>query len=140
MAATVTTPFRPGVEFPARVAALMPNFDTASQTSSARTDFTGPGRIAEASAPVEVRIVTASVPDAIVIPVAALFQDQGADRYHVFIIGADGRAHRTDIKVGLRNRDRVQVTAGVNAGDRVVTSGGYALSDGLAVRVAQGNQ
>ncbi|HKN13220.1 MAG TPA: efflux RND transporter periplasmic adaptor subunit [Candidatus Binatus sp.] len=140
MAATVTTPFRPGVEFPARVAALMPNFDTASQTSSARTDFTGPERIAEASAPVEVRIVTASVPDAIVIPVAALFQDQGADRYHVFIIGADGRAHRTDIKVGLRNRDRVQVTAGVNAGDRVVTSGGYALSDGLAVRVAQGNQ
>src|SRR5208337_124817 len=66
MAATVTTPFRPGVEFPARVAALMPNFDTTSATSSVRTDFTGPERIAAAGAPVEVRIETSSVPDAIV--------------------------------------------------------------------------
>jgi multidrug efflux pump subunit AcrA (membrane-fusion protein) len=140
MAATVTTPFRPGVEFPARVAALMPNFDTASETSSVRTDFVGPERIAEAGAPVEVRIVTASVPDAIVVPSAALFQDQGVDRYHVFVVGADGRAHRTNIKVGLRDRDRVQVTDGIKAGDLVVTSGGYALSDGLGVRVAQGNQ
>jgi len=140
MAATVTTPFRPGVEFPARVAALMPNFDATSQTSSMRTDFTGPERIAEAGAPVEVRVETASAPDAIVVPAAALFQDPGVERYHVFVVGADGRAHRTDIKVGLRDRDRVQVTAGVKAGDLVVTSGGYAVSDGLGVRVAQGNQ
>jgi multidrug efflux pump subunit AcrA (membrane-fusion protein) len=140
MAATVTTPFRPGVEFPARVAAILPSFDATSASSSVRTDFIGSERIAESGAPVEVRVETASAPDAIVVPVAALFQDQGVDRYHVFVIGADGRAHRTDIKVGLRDRDRVQVTDGVKLGDLVVTSGGYALSDGLGVRVAQGNQ
>jgi multidrug efflux pump subunit AcrA (membrane-fusion protein) len=140
MAATVTTPFRPGVEFPARVAAILPNFDAASASSAVRTDFTGAERIAEAGAPVEVRVEVASAPDAIVVPAAALFQDQGADRYHLFVIGADGRAHRTDIKAGLRDRDLVQVTAGIKAGDLVVTSGGYALSDGLGVRVAQGNQ
>ena len=140
MSATVTTPFRPGVEFPARIAAILPSFDAASATSSVRTDFTGAERIAEADAPVEVRVETASAPDAIVIPGAALFQDQGVDRYHVFVIGADGRAHRTDIKVGLRDQNQVQVTEGIKPGDLVVTSGGYALSDGLGVRVAQGNQ
>jgi RND family efflux transporter MFP subunit len=140
MAATVTTPLRPGVEFPARVAALLPNFDTTSETSSVRTDFTGPDRIAEAGAPVEVRIETASAPDAIAVPAAALFQDPGVDRYHVFVIGGDGRAHRTDIRVGLRDHDLVQVTDGIKVGDLVVTSGGYALSDGLSVRVAGGNQ
>lgn len=140
MAATVTTPFRPGVEFPARVAAILPNFDATSASSSVRTDFTGAERIAQAGAPVEVRVEVATAPDAIVVPAAALFQDQGADHYHVFVIGADGRAHRTDIKVGLRDRDLVQVTAGIKAGDVVVTSGGYALSDGLGVRVAQENQ
>ena len=103
-----------------------------------RTDFTGTERIAEAGAPVEVRIETANVPDAIVVPAAALFQDQGVERYHVFVVGADGKAHRTNIKVGLRDRDRVQVTDGIKVGDLVVTSGGYALSDGLGVRVAQG--
>src|SRR5580704_16419830 len=140
MAATVTTPFRPGVEFPARIDAILPNFDTASGTSSVRTNFTGTERIAEAGAPVEVRIETANVPDAIVVPAAALFQDQGVDQYHVFVIGADGKAHRTNVKVGLRDRDRVQVTDGIKVGDLVITSGGYALSDGLGVRVAQGNQ
>ncbi len=43
MFATVTTPFRPGVEFPARVAAILPNFDATSASSSVRTDFTGRG-------------------------------------------------------------------------------------------------
>lgn len=140
MAATVTTPLRPGIEFPARVAAILPNFDASSASSSVRTDFTGAQRIPQAGAPVEVRIEIASAPDAIVVPAAALFQDQGEGRYHVFVIGADGRAHRTDIRVGLRDRELVQVTAGIKAGDLIATSGGYALSDGLSVRVAQGSQ
>jgi multidrug efflux pump subunit AcrA (membrane-fusion protein) len=140
MAAIVTTPFRPGVEFPARIAAILPSFDATSASSSVRTDFTGPERIAQAGAPVEVRVETASASDAIVVPAPALFQDQGVEKYHVFVVGSDGRAHRTDIKVGLRDGERVQVTDGIKVGDLVVTSGGYALSDGLGVRVAQGNQ
>jgi membrane fusion protein (multidrug efflux system) len=140
MSATVTTPFRPGIQFPARIAAILPSFDAASASSSVRTDFTGSDRIAQANAPVEVRVETASVPDAIVVPTAALFQDQGVDRYHVFVIGSDGRAHKKDIKVGLRDGDLVQATDGIKLGDVVVTSGGYALSDGLGVRVAQNNQ
>ena len=85
-------------------------------TSSVRTDFTGTERIAEAGAPVEVRIETANVPNAIVVPAAALFQDQGVEQYHVFVIGPDGKAHRTNVKVGLRDRDRVQVTDGIKVG------------------------
>ncbi len=140
MTATVTTPFRPGIQFPARIDAILPSFDAASASSSVRTDFTGSERIAQANAPVEVRVETASVPDAIVVPAAALFQDQGVDRYHVFVIGSDGKAHKKDIKVGLRDKDLVQATDGIKLGDVVVTSGGYALSDGLGVHVAQGNQ
>jgi membrane fusion protein (multidrug efflux system) len=140
MTAAVTTPFRPGVRFPARIAAILPSFDATSATSSVRTDFTGSDRIAEAGAPVEVRVETASVPDAIVIPVGALFQDQGADKYHVFLIGNDGRAHRKDVKIGLRDHERAQVIDGIKLGDLVVTSGGYALSDGLGVRIAQGEK
>ncbi len=136
MPATVTSAIRPGAEIPARVGPAMPNFDATSASSAMRMDFVGAERIAEAGAPVEVRVETASAPDAVVIPATALFQDPGADQYHVFVIGNDGRAHRIAVKLGLRDRERVQVTAGVKAGDAVVTSGGYALSDGLGVRVA----
>jgi multidrug efflux pump subunit AcrA (membrane-fusion protein) len=136
MPATVTSAIRPGAEIPARVGPALPNFDAASASSAMRMDFASAERIAEAGAPVEVRVETASAPDAVVIPATALFQDPGADKYHVFVVGADGRAHRTQVTLGLRDRERVQVTAGVKAGDAVVTSGGYALSDGLDVRVA----
>jgi membrane fusion protein (multidrug efflux system) len=136
MPATVTSAIRPGAEIPARVGPAMPNFDATSSTSAVRMDFVGDERIAEAGAPVEVRVETATAPDAIVIPAIALFQDPGKDKCHVFVIGADGHARRTDVKLGLRDSDRVQVIDGIKAGDAVVTSGGYALSDGLSVRVA----
>lgn len=140
MSATVTTPFRPNAQIGARVAAVMPTFDASSASSTVRLDFAGKEQIAETGAPVEVRVETAVANDAIVIPVVALFQEEGKNRYHVFVIGPDGLAHRTGIEVGLRDSDSVQVTAGVKAGDLVVTSGGYALSDRLKVRVDGGAQ
>ncbi len=138
MPATVTTPFHPDAKIPARVAAVMPTFDAASASSTVRLDFVGSERIAETGAPVEVRVETAAINDAIVIPVVALFQDEGTNRYYVFVVGSDGLAHRTSLEVGLRDSNWAQVTAGLNAGDLVVTSGGYALSDKLKVRVDAG--
>ena len=60
--------------------------------------------------------------------------------FHVFIVGKDGRAHRVPITVGIRNPDQVQVISGLAPGDLVITSGGYALSDGLKVSVAQASK
>jgi RND family efflux transporter MFP subunit len=135
MTATVTSPLRPGVEIPARVAAILATFDVQSATAPVRIDFVGAQAIRETDAPVEARIVVSEVPDALVIPAVALFQDAGADRYHVFVVGADGRAHRVEVAVGIRQGDRVQAIGGLKAGDQVITSGGYALSDGLQVKV-----
>ncbi len=135
MTATVTSPLRPGVEFPAHVTAIFPTFDVQSATAPVRIDFAGGQGIRETEAPVEARIAVSEVPDAIVIPAVALFQDAGADRYHVFVVGADGRARRVEVSLGIRQGDRVQVISGIKAGDQVITSGGYALSDGLQVKV-----
>jgi len=140
MSAIVTSPLRPGFDFPARVAAVMPSFDAANATSPLRVDFTGDERIPVAGAPVEVRLIISSVPDATVIPAAALFEDAETGRFHVFVAGADGRAHRTDVTIGLRDAKQVQISRGLKPGDLVITSGGYALSDGLKVSVAQTQQ
>ncbi|HUA36498.1 MAG TPA: efflux RND transporter periplasmic adaptor subunit [Candidatus Binataceae bacterium] len=140
MQAEVLSPLRPGSPVPARIVARLPTFDTATATSTVRLDFTGSERILEAGSPVLVHVVTRSAPDAIVIPEAAVFQDPGPDNFHVFTIGADKRARRTDVSVGVREGDRVQITNGIKAGELVITSGGYALSDGLRVEVAQGTR
>jgi multidrug efflux pump subunit AcrA (membrane-fusion protein) len=136
MDATVTSPRVPGAVMPARVAALSPSLSPGGATSPVRIEFTTSQRVSEAGAPVEVGITTASVPGAIVIPVAALFQDAAIGSYHVFVAGPDGHAHRTPVTIGIRSGDRVQVTSGVKPGDLAITSGGYALADGLKVNVS----
>jgi multidrug efflux pump subunit AcrA (membrane-fusion protein) len=136
MTATVTSPLQPGVDFSARVAALSPNFTQgAAATSSARLEFIGPRRIEQAGAPVEIRVTIKSAPDAIEIPSAALFEDAANGTFYVFVAGPDGVAHRTNVKVGIRNLNQVQITSGLTPGQLVITSGGYALSDGLKVKV-----
>ncbi len=137
MDATVTTPMFPGAAMPARVAALSPSLSPNGATAPARIEFTSSARIAQAGAPVEASITVASAPAALVVPTAALFEDAVHDSYYVFVAGTDGRAHRTPIAIGIRNGGAVQVTAGVKAGDLVITSGGYALADGLKVTVAR---
>ena len=139
MPAIVKSPLQPGVEMPARVAAILPNFNAGSATSSVRIEFTGASRIFAAGAPAEAMVITQTSPDALVIPTAALFQDDNGG-FHVFLAGKDGRAHRVSVTIGIRNEDEVQVTSGLAVGDLVITSGGYALSDGLRISVAQASK
>jgi multidrug efflux pump subunit AcrA (membrane-fusion protein) len=133
MSATVTSPLYAGGALPARVAALSPSLSQGGATSPARIEFTSEERITQADAPVEVKITTEYVPDAVIIPAAALFQDAANNSYYVFVAGPDGLAHRTAVTVGIRTQSNVQVTSGLKPDQIVITSGGYALSDGLKV-------
>jgi membrane fusion protein, multidrug efflux system len=134
MPATITSPLSPGKRYPARVVALSPRFATGGTVAPARVEFTGTQRIMESGAAVDVHVTTAFAPAALVIPVAALFRDAARGVNYVFVVGRDGRAHRTVISAGIRNSSFVQVTSGLRRGEVVITSGGYALSDGLRVK------
>jgi membrane fusion protein (multidrug efflux system) len=135
MRAIVTSPLQPAAEFPARVVALSPNFTQgAAATSTARLEFNAQ-KIGQAGAPVEIQLITANAPQAVAIPSAALFEDAAKDTFYVFVAGPDGKAHRTTVTLGIRNPEEVQVTSGLTPGQLVITSGGYALSDGLKVKV-----
>jgi membrane fusion protein, multidrug efflux system len=134
MSAKVTSPLDLGIDFPARVVALSPSLTQGAATSPARLQLVG-RTISEAGVPVEVHVTTRSVPNAVVIPAAALFQDAANDTFYLFVAGPDGRAHRTQVKTGIRNPNEVQIISGLTPGQLVITSGGYALSDGLKVKV-----
>jgi len=79
-----------------------------------------------------VEIVVGTRESALQIPLAALHGDA------VWLVDADGRAHRTPVKVGLRARDRLEVLEGLAPGDRVVTSGASLLSEGVEARIVEG--
>lgn len=65
------------------------------------------------------------------VPRSAVLSDQhGA---YVFTV-ADGKAKRVTVTTGIEQDGWVEITQGLKAGERVVVSGNYELSDGMPVR------
>lgn len=76
-------------------------------------------------------IEVTSIPDALTVPVEAVLTE-GPVR-SVFVLGADGKAHKTAIQIGAANDTHAQVLSGLDAGAVVVTSQLTALTDGQSV-------
>ena len=70
----------------------------------------------------------------LIVPRSAILPD---DEDHVLFIVVDGKAVRHVVKLGLSNREQVQVIADdLHEGDAVVVEGNAELEDGIAVEVA----
>jgi RND family efflux transporter MFP subunit len=69
--------------------------------------------------------------NALTVPYAALLDDGGQP--YVYVV-AGGIAHRHDVDTGATSGDRIAITRGVRAGEKVVTQGGTAIEDGMKVR------
>lgn len=80
---------------------------------------------------VEVAIVADELPQALIVPIGALFR-QGGD-LHVFRVEG-GKARLVKVEAGLRSGKSATITAGLAAGDRVILYPPTAVKDGAAVR------
>jgi HlyD family secretion protein len=81
---------------------------------------------------VTARIVVWEGSDVLQAPAGALFR-QG-ERWAAFVVDG-GRARLRGVRVGHRNPDRVEVLAGLRAGERVVLYPPERLADGARVEV-----
>jgi membrane fusion protein (multidrug efflux system) len=72
--------------------------------------------------------------DALVVPEAALMPEQS--RQFLFVI-EDGRAVRREVHIGRRQPGRVEVVAGLKAGEQVIVEGTQKVREGGAVRVLE---
>jgi RND family efflux transporter MFP subunit len=76
-------------------------------------------------------IVVGTKPSAIVVPLEALVPE--GEEFKVFVVDANSIAHQRDVKVGARTSSTAQITEGLKAGERVVTSGAYGVEDSTKV-------
>ena len=81
------------------------------------------------------RIVTAVHADAIMVPVEALVPE--ADGFQVFVVDSSGIAHARSVRVGGRSETQVEILEGLVAGERVVTTGAYGVTDSAKIRLDQ---
>ena len=75
-----------------------------------------------------------TVKEALIVSTGAVFKSLAGAAY-VLLAGSDGQAHQKSVQVGIRNAEFTQIVSGINAGDPVIISGGYALPDKTKIKV-----
>jgi multidrug efflux system membrane fusion protein len=85
---------------------------------------------------VNVRLVLATLPKAVLVPVAAT-QDSAKGSF-VYVVKDDSIAELRPVKLGQRQGDLIVVEQGLKPGERVVTTGQLGVIPGAKVRVDSG--
>lgn len=123
-AVNITVPAMPNARFTGRVILVSSVVDPDTRTVKVRTEVANPGGELKPDMFANVEIVTAGRANAITLPLAAVLDDGG--RSVVFV--ADGAGYKKrEVTVGLKSNDRVEIVAGLTAGDKVVVKGNYLL-------------
>lgn len=82
---------------------------------------------------VNARLKVATLQNAVVIPTAAL--QMGNEGNFVWLLNLDNKVSKHRVTAGIQGSQQVVISAGVNAGDRVVTDGIDRLTEGMQVEV-----
>ena len=85
---------------------------------------------------VNVRLVLATLPKAVLVPAAAP-QDSAKGPF-VYVVKDDSTAELRPVKLGQRQGDLVVVEQGLQSGDRVIINGQLGVMPGGKVRVVTG--
>jgi len=84
-----------------------------------------------AGTPVRVEIVAEQHPNALAVPVEAIIhEDEDA---FVMIAGADNKAHKRKVTIGLTTPKLAEITGGLKGGEAVIVQGQQGLPDGAAI-------
>jgi HlyD family secretion protein len=117
-----------------RVSLVSPALDPGSTTIEVWVETRKPSSVLKPGMTVGIEITAKTAKDVIAVPSAAIFKNaDGA--YYVLVAGTDKKAHQKVVELGVRNAELSQIAAGINAGDLVIVSGGYAVPDGTAIEI-----
>ena len=118
---------------PGKVLSRPAAVDPTGVSADVRVSFTTATKLA-AGTPVRVEIVAEKRQNVLVVPVEAVLHED-ADSF-VMVAGADKKAHKTKITVGLTTPKEIEATAGLKAGDAVIVKGQQELPDGGDIAVS----
>jgi membrane fusion protein (multidrug efflux system) len=124
----------PGKTYEGKVFAVNPLLDAAGRSIVIRAIVRNSDTSLRPGMFARVRLFTRDAKDAIVVPDIALVPSGGEQ--FVFRV-LDGKARRTKVEIGQRREGMVEVVAGLEPTDTVVTAGQQKIRDGVAVQIAK---
>lgn len=116
---------------PGRVVKMTGVIDPSTGAYTLIAHFANPSKLLKSGGAGQI-VIPRSDNNAIVIPQECTSQVQ--DKYFVYVLDNNNKAHYTEIKIDPENNGKTYVvTSGLKLGDRVITKGITKLSDGMKV-------
>jgi HlyD family secretion protein len=114
------------VPVPAKVIQISPALDATSTTVEVWVQADNADGKLQAGTSLRVEVIAKTVADALVIPRAAVLTSPAGSTY-AMVIDSDNKPHLRKISVGVRDKGKVQITDGLDSGQRVATTGAFEL-------------
>ena len=131
--ATVTLPYMPERSFEATVAYIYPVLDPKTRTARLRLELPNADLALRPEMYANVRVYS-DRGERLVVPQAAVLY--AGERSFVFRALGDGRFRPQRVEVGLRSGEEVEILAGLEAGDAIVTSATFLIASESRLRAA----
>lgn len=122
----------PGVVFEATVSRVSPVVDTTSRTKEVVLHFNTRDERVNAGMFGKVKLYTQDYRDQVVMPSDALVQLN--DENYAYVVKEDSTVERRKVVTGNSVDGKIQITEGVNEGEKVVIQGQTSLNDGSKIR------
>jgi membrane fusion protein (multidrug efflux system) len=97
-------------------------------------ELSNPGKSLKPGTTIEIKIITFSSPETIVVERKDLLKDN--DSFFVFILG-QGAAEKRPVKPGRHQGLDVEILEGLNPGDELIVEGQMLLDQGVKVKITQ---
>ena len=125
-------------EMKGRISLLSRSSDPTSRTVEVWVTLANGAAHLRANGAAQITVFANSKNDAIVVPASAVtLEASNAKEGTVLVVGADSLAHETKVTVGIRTKDKMEITSGLTGGETVVIEGNFALADGTKVEIAK---
>ena len=132
--AEVTLAFLPGRTWEGQVEYIYPSLDPKTRTLKARLRFDNPDEALKPNMYANVRIFGGATQETIVIPVEALIRT-GRETRVVMALG-EGKFTSRTVTAGIESGDWVEILAGLEPGEEVVTSGQFLIDSEASLKAS----
>lgn len=131
---SVSVDILPGQTFPATVSLVYPAIDPATRTFGAEVTIPNagsklrPGMFART-------VVNMGDRQGVLVPDIAVQKQAGTNERFVWVIGADGVAHRRVVEAGRAQGASIDISQGIQAGERIAITSFARLSEGTQTEI-----
>jgi HlyD family secretion protein len=128
----------PGEELEGTISLISPASDPQNRTVEIWVNLKNEGARLRANTAAKVVVSTQSASDVIVVPASAVtLATTTSNEGTVMVVDDQSIAHEKKVRVGIRTKDKIEITSGLNGGETIVIEGNYALPDETRVEISE---